>query len=91
MKEYSYKISRGLLAALRHFGTFRHSITAPSVFIYGDDSGFETAWTLEAACSNAYDILAAEQLDRLKLLRLKVGMRNLGLESAYNYIMGEKL
>ena len=88
------QINPGLLAALDHFSRPPLSLAVASqatYFIHTTSKGRQVPWSAEQACGRAYEILADERLNMLKLELLKRGLKKHGMEQLYELIVGEKL
>lgn len=85
------RINPALIAALEHYAAGWYNPLQPSVFVQKDDSGFQQSWTLEQTCGMAADVLADEDLNLLRFNLLKDGLKEFGMGSLYEHIMGDKL
>lgn len=85
------RINPALVAVLEHYAEVRYNFAQPTLYVHTDDKGHQSAWPLERACGVAAEVLAGEDLAYLKLKVLKDGLKQYGMESLYERIMGEKL
>lgn len=83
-------INPGLVAALDHYAAGKYNPLQPTVYVHNYDR-HQQSWPLERACGVAAEVLADEELNLLKLIRLQNGMREHGFERLYEKIMGEPL
>ena len=84
-------INPQLIAAIEHYSTGSYDPLRPSMFVFKDKNGHQTAWPLERACGVAYEVLSREDLCFLKLKVLKKGLKKYGMEKLYAAIMGEPI
>ena len=85
------KLRKDFLAALGHYGTCIYDPNMPHLFVYKDESGHQTPWTLEQTCSLALDTLEQEELFQLKFKCLTEGLKKYGMHDLYKKIMREDL
>ena len=86
---YKIKINPALLAALEHYAEGRYNFAQPSLFVHTDANGHRSPWSLERTCGLAFEVLADEELNLLKFKALKAGLKERGMETVYELIMGE--
>ena len=87
-------INPALIAALEHFASRQYDWNKPTVFRYTTPDGLRRTqedWPVERTCAIAHEVLESYELHFLELKQLKEGLKQLGLERAYERITGEKL
>jgi hypothetical protein len=91
------KLNPGLIAALESFAgpepiTRDSSMMATErLYVHRAPGRAAVPWTVSRACGMALDILATEELMRLKFLALRDGMKHYGMDGMYERIMGEPI
>lgn len=83
------ELNKEFMRALGHFSHPPIDAGATTVHAYTttDKDGWKTPWTAEQVCSIAYELLAGEELYRLKFIALAEGMKKSGGALLYSYIM----
>jgi hypothetical protein len=96
------QLNPGLIAALDCFaqpgplfcGDASAAMATERLYVHhtqGANGGTNAPWTVSMACGMARDILETEDLMRLKFLALRDGMKERGMGSLYEHIMGESI